>query len=446
MARRQGARVWLLGVGLLGVWLLLTSAAAQQSATTQQLEQEIQAFERLLQQRQLEQNSIDSALADTRSELEERLAERDRLAEDISALRRERRELQEDITAREADIEENRARMVELEADLQVLELRLQSLMVNLHKQRANRYAQALSQARSFFDLRVRNHYLSLLAEQDVELLTQLERTISALAEVQQTLTEQVAALDVRQSDLLANESQLSARRDALDQVVASLEASQEGQLAQRQSVLREQDQLEASIRDSRQTLQSEVARLRREAEEARRRAEAAAAAERERLAAVAREQQQRANALEATQAREFQVVTVPAPAPQPNTAFLIPFPNAQLISRYGEEGPYISLRAGQEGSAVRAALGGTVQAISRISANSGYLLAIYHSPELMTAYLNLQEPTLSVGDRVNQGQIVGYLGGGALTRADTLKFFVGVPQSGGSAAWIDPAPRLGLR
>ena len=52
-----------------------------------------------------------------------------------------------------------------------MLKVRIQALLVNLHRQRANRFGQVLARANSFHELQVRNYYLSLLAEQDVEVV-----------------------------------------------------------------------------------------------------------------------------------------------------------------------------------------------------------------------------------------------------------------------------------
>ncbi|MDZ7704401.1 MAG: peptidoglycan DD-metalloendopeptidase family protein [Trueperaceae bacterium] len=439
-----------------GVW-------AQSSDTTERLEAAISEYEALLVARAREQARIDQELAGTQAALAERVAERNRVSEQLAALREERRGLLADIADLEGQLAANEARIRELEAELVVLRGRLSELIVNLHRERSSRYARVLAQSESFFDLRVKNYYLGLLAEQDVAILSELDATVSELETVQATLTAQVRDLEAAQQALLNTEQNLASTQQNLGNLIASLESTRAGQLAQRRDLLSEQSQLEAVITTSQQQLNAEIDRLRREAEEARRRAAAAAAVrERERFEAQAAQAEQGARALEA--ARDLEVVTVPtnptptptptptAPtpptsvrAPQTGDAFTMPFDQPQLLSRYGEEGPYVLLRSRQEGSAVRAALGGTVRAISRISANSGYLVAVYHGPNLMTAYLNLQPPQLAVGDTVAPGQIVGYLGGGTLTPADTLKFFVGVPQDNGGAAWIDPLPRLGL-
>ena len=112
----------------------------------------------------------------------------------------------------------------------------------------------------------------------------------------------------------------------------------------------------------------------------------------------------------------------------------------------YNQEGPYVYLKAPQAGAAVYSTMSGVVTAVAQVSANSGYLVTVQHSQDLVTAYLNLQRPFVKVGDNVTQGQTLAYLGGGTLIPASNLQFRVGIPRSGGRVAWVDPAPKLGIQ
>ena len=232
--------------------------------------------------------------------------------------------------------------------------------------------------------------------------------------------------------------------------------------MAQQQVLLSEQVDIEQTLANAEAALQEELARLRRAAELARRREEAArereAAAREREAAARARgaEEQQRQAAEEAVREwqqfsqeaedLEDQIRTLETPTNLGDGEFTLPFANPGLVSGFSEGGAsQILLRAEQPGTAVRAVKGGTVWRVQRISANSGYLVAILNGPELITAYSNLQFPdSITIGDQVEQGQIIGYLGGGTLTPPDTLQFRMGTPQGSG-AVWYDPAPYLGF-
>ena len=421
-------------------WLLLgwlgQSVIAQSNPTTQELERDIATYQQGLAAREREQAAIEAALGELADELAAQIAERDRISAELVNLRRDREALEAELAVLESQVAANETRIVELEGQLELLEVRLESLLVALHKQRNNRYAQALADADSFFELRVRNHYLSELANQDVSILEDIRTTVRQLADAQAQLAEQVQARSTTLSELQATEARLVTGRGQLEQVISDLEASQAGQLALRQDIIQQQNSLETTIAGARRALASERERLAREAAEARRRAREAAAAERE---AESRE------LLDEAEQTEAAAAALAVPTRPLEDGYTLPFPNPQLSKRYGEEGPYVFLRAEQDYTAVRAVKSGVVQIVQPVQANTGYLVVIAHDSELLSAYQNLQAPQLEIGDWVDQGDIIGYLGGGTLIPADTLKFFVGLSQAGGGAAWVDPEPRLGF-
>jgi murein DD-endopeptidase MepM/ murein hydrolase activator NlpD len=413
--------------------LLLGLSSAQQSDVTRALERQIQEYEQLLEARRQEQLRIERELGELRNRLEATIRERDQVSEELARLRQERSTLLDEIAALEADLAQTEAEIVALQARLEELKGRIATLLVSLYRQSAGRYARVLAHSESLYELRVKNYYLSILTNQDVELLNELDRTVLALEEKQLQLTAQVNERNAKAEALAANAQQLETAQANLNRLIGELEATREGQLAQRSATLQEQARLEQTIAGAMRALEQERVRIQRELEEARRRAEQAVSA-RERQAA----EQDIARA-----SRDLAAIT--APTRQVETDWALPFPNARLVSRYREEGTWIVLRAEQEGAAVRSALSGTVTMVQRVQANSGFLVVVAHSPELSTAYQGLQPPEVNVGDRVNQGDILGYLGGGVLIPPDTLRFMVNVTRDG-RPAWVDPAPYLGFR
>ncbi len=104
-----------------------------------------------------------------------------------------------------------------------------------------------------------------------------------------------------------------------------------------------------------------------------------------------------------------------------------------------------MTLRAPTANAAVRSVQAGVVYTVNFVSANDGYLVAVRHSDDLITIYTNLQPPRVKPGDRVQQGEILGYLGGGTLVPSDELRFWAQVPNRSGSWAFADPAKLLGF-
>lgn len=422
-------RYFWLGIAM----VLLPWGSAQQSDATRTIERQIQEYQQLLEDRRQEQARIERELGAVRSQLEATLRERDQVSEELFRLRQERTELLAEIAALEANLAQTELEIRALQERLNELKTRIATLLVGLHRQAAGRFAWVLAQAESFYELRVKNYYLSILAERDVALLNDLDRTVLALETKQRQRTAQVNERNAKAAELAANAQQLEATQANLNRLIGQLEATRKGQLAQRGAMLQEQVRLEQTIAGAQRALQQERIRLQRELEEARRRAEQAAT-ERERQAAQSD-----------VERADRALAAVSAPTRQVETDWALPFPNARLVSRFREEGTWIVLRAEREGEAVRSALSGTVTMVQRVQANSGFLVVVAHSPELSTVYQGLQPPEVKVGDRVSQGTVLGYLGGGVLMPPDTLRFMVNLTRDG-RPAWVDPAPYLGFR
>lgn len=417
----------------LGLALWLSLGLAQQSDATRTIERQIQEYQQLLEDRRQEQARIERELGALRSQLEATLRERDQVSEELFGLRQERTTLLSEIAALEANLAQTELEIRTLTQRLNELKGRIATLLVSLHRQAAGRFSWVLARAESFYELRVKNHYLSILTNRDVELLNEIDRTVLTLEAKQRQLTAQVNERNAKAAELAANAQRLEATQANLNRLIGQLEATREGQLAQRGAMLQEQVRLEQTIAGAQRALQQERQRIQRALEEARRRAEQAAS-ERERQ--VAQSDVERAS-------RDLAAITTPTR--QVETDWALPFPNARLVSRFREEGTWIVLRAEREGTAVRSALSGTVTMVQRVQANSGFLVVVAHSPELSTAYQGLQPPEVKVGDRVSQGTVLGYLGGGVLMPPDTLRFMVNLTRDG-RPAWVDPAPYLGFR
>ncbi len=421
-----------------------TSNATTSNATTQRLEQEIAAYEANLQATQQELNEIDAVLGNSNRRLQQNIRERNDISESISSLREERRLTQVEMVNIENDIEASRIKYRELNQDLGTMNERLSLLLVSLHKQRVGPYARILLESQSLFRFRLNNRFLSMLSAQDVLLLQNIDQALDGVERLQQELNEQVRAKEAVLARLNQNELDLQAAEAQLEQQIQTLEATREGQLAQRRAFIEEQQLIENFLSTSRQNLDTEVTRLTREAEEARRAAEeaqrAALQAQEEERARIAREAEERARAAE--ERRQAFIEALPETAEQ----FSAPFTNPLLVSAYGEVGNLVEIRAQQINHSVSSVLAGKVTDARLLTANSGFVVTIQHTQNMLTVYQNLQAPIVNVGDTVEQGTVLGYLGGGSLIPQDILQFRVGIYQDSDRLVWVDPSERLGLQ
>lgn len=420
---------------LLVAGVLAGPATAQvdlSSEVRESLEDDILEYQALLDSRAQELAEIQAALGDTAATLAARIAERDSVSSELVEHRRERELVEAQIADLDALRVETEGRITVLDGRLAEMGTRVSELLVNLYKQRGSRLSTGLSRTDSFNDLRVRNYYLGLLAEQDATVIGELDSLLYALQMEQASLTEQITTLRDAESRLLAVETELAATESRLARIVEELNATQQGQLAQRQDMLVEQTRIEQSLGDLDAQLQAEIARL-RQVEAEQRQAAAQYAQDRERQIAAQREADLARNRLE--------VLTEPL-APL-STGFIRPVDDARLLTRYGEGSSGVAIQASMANASVRAVGPGIVVAVSYLGANLGYMVGVEHGGGLVTVYVNLRPPVVQAYDSVTQGQVLGYLGGGTLTPNDVLQFYAR-RGSGGSGPYVDPAPLLG--
>ncbi len=410
----------------------IASAQAVDDSQKRALEQDIGRYNELLESRNDEIDSIEAALGSTAAELTAQIAERDRVNEELRDLRSQQGQLEEDVGQLEVRRDETESRIEVLTGQLDELKGRIRGLLNNLYRQRAAGFASGLARSRSFHELQVHNYYLALLSRQDVEVVTELDRLLGDLKAAQQELANQLAALQQKQIELASNAAQQETKRAQLETLIANLEATRNGQLAQKQSLLEEQNKLEASLTGLRGQLEAEIDRLRQ--------AEAKARSEAEQYAQDREQQLAFQQQADAAQARLDTLTTPEALA----TGFVMPLEQGRVVSRFGEgNNSYIAIEATVANAAVRAVQAGTVVAISYLGANFGYMVAVQHGNGLTTVYTNLREPVVKLFDPVAGGEVLGYLGGGTLS-SRLLPFYARTEASTGRAVFVDPAPLLG--
>lgn len=426
-------RVWL----FVSVALLLlvgpASALGQAVDTSQKraLESDIQRYSDLLSARHDELSAIEAALGQTAAALDAQIAERDRVNAELRDLRAAQAELEQEVTRLEAQRDATEARITSLSGQLDDLKARIRGLLDNLYRQRSAGFAAGLARSKSFHELQVHNHYLALLSEQDVAVVTELDTLLGQLRDAQEDLANQLAALETKHQELAANQAEREAKRAELETIIANLQATQAGQLAQKQSLLEEQDQLAAELDDLQGRLDAEIERLR--------------VAEQQARAEAARFAQDREQQLDYQRQADEARARLDALTNQQtlSTGFVMPLEQGRIISSFGEgNNSYIGIEATVPNAAVRVVQSGTVVAISYLGANFGYMVAVQHGGGLTTVYTNLREPVVDVFDPVQQGQVLGYLGGGTLS-SDVLPFYARTDTASGRAVFVDPAPLL---
>lgn len=421
----------------LGVWgltsLLLLLAFhpwALGKPSLEQLQQQAEQNRRLqqLQQQRIEQ--LNRELANLDAATKQQLQELRRLEAEITRLERERAELTRQIELLESQKKQAEARIASLQKELDGLRERLSALLQSLHRERAGRYLPLL-RAESFTDLSVRSRWVGMLGQHQTDLMERIGNTVRQLEEEQVRLELLLNTLSERRAERQQRIVALAQSRQAVQLTLTNLRQQRAG----RQIILRETLQAQAQLRAELQVLQSRIAaELRRIAEERRR-------AEEERRKREAEERRQRElqaqRQREEAARRERETASVPR---EVLGALQFPVRGGRVAEPYGFQGnDWQTLQGGGASSPIVAAADGVV-IDSLFIANLGYTLTIRHSDQIATQYVNVLEPRVSVGQRVTQGQVIGFTGGGVLIPSNQMWFRVIVIDNSGNFRYVDPS------
>lgn len=429
----------------LGVWgltnLLLLLAFhpwALGQPSLEQLQQQAEQNRRLqqLQQQRIEQ--LNRELANLDAATKQQLQELRRLEAEITRLERERAELTRQIELLESQKKQAEARIASLQKELDGLRERLSALLQSLHRERAGRYLPLL-RAESFTDLSVRSRWVGMLGKHQTDLMERIKNTVRQLEEERVRLELLLNTLSERRAERQQRIVALAQNRQAVQLTLANLRQQQAG----RQIILRETLQAQAQLRAELQVLQSRIAaelrriaEERRRAEEERRKREAEERRQRELQAQRERELQTQRQREEAAR-RERETAAVPR---ELVGALQFPVRGGRVAEPYGFQGnDWQTLQGDGASSPIVAAADGVV-IDSLFIANLGYTLTIRHSDQIATQYVNVLEPRVSVGQRVTQGQVIGFTGGGVLIPSNQMWFRVIVIDNSGNFRYVDPS------
>ncbi|GLV47291.1 peptidase M23 [Thermus sp. LT1-2-5] len=415
-------RLWLLLLLSLSLLGLSQDLKAQEEAV-RRLEAQAARARSLDQETARRIQALNRELARLSARVEGLLGEKARLEKEIARLEGERVRLRQEIARLQEAVRQTEGRIAKLERDLESLKARLQALMRSLYRERAGRYLPLL-RAQSFTDLAVRARWVGYLSAQDTALVRTFQATLKALREERERLSLLLADLSQKEASLAETQAALEREKRGLEATLAALQREEQGKRALLRDALQERQRLQAELAALQARVLAERQRLlelRRQEEERRRQEEA-----------------QKAEAARRQAALRPQVVVPPPPLPAQVGRLAFPVPGGRVLVPYGQEGPFQVIQGPAPGSPVQAAAEGYVAGILYLP-NLGYTVMLVHTETLSTVYTNLQEPLVQEGERVSQGQLLGYTGGGLLIRPEELEFRVAV-RLGAETRFVDPA------
>ncbi len=389
--------------------LLLNAPLAWGQTSLQELDEALREAEMLRQQRIEAALEAEARLKQLGIEVQRKRRELEAVARDITRLEREKRMIERSIEGLQSQIAQAENEIAGIEVKLGTLKGRMIRLVEKLYRERAGRYLPLL-RSQSLAELLMRAGWVQYLGASDVRLV--------------EILTALVRELHAARARLVGLVEQLTRKKSEREARIAALEAKRRRYRA----VLEE-------LRQKQAVEQVRIVELNKAAEELERQMQELAArmeAEKRRLAAERRQREAEAHAVGRT------TITFDIPRELVGQ-LLFPIPGGRIVTPFGQaDNTWQVIKADQNYAPVRAAANGQVFATA-FYANYGWTVLILHADNLLTRYTNLQEPLVRTGDLVQQGQIIGYLGGSAIIPPDEMWFSVILSQRGQLVA-VDPA------
>jgi len=388
--------------------LLLAAPVAFAQTSIDELNQAIKQADELRQQRLEAARQAEARIKQLGAEVQRKLRELDAIGRDIAKLENEKRDLTKSIEGLQKQIAETEEEIAQLESRLDRLKTRMTRLVEKLYRERAGRYLPLL-RAESFTDLLMRAGWVQYLGASDVKLVETLTALVDELRTARERLVRLVEELSRKKAEREERIAALEKKKAQYQRVLAELKKQKASEEVRVVELNKAAEQLERQMQDLAAKLEAEKKRL----EEERRRREA-----------------------EARAAGRMPTFDVPR---ELIGRLLFPVPGGRIVAPFGaDNNTWQVIVAGQDYAPVRAAASGQVYTVAYY-ANYGWTVIILHSDNLLTRYVNLQEPLVRTGDVVEQGQIIGYLGGSAMIPPNEMWFSVLISQ-GKRLVSVDPS------
>ncbi len=395
-------RIYRLGALLLAV-LMLSVELLPAAAVTQSDIDALKGDAKTLAQ---EKKDLQAKLDSLSTEISHNLERKELLDQQISVIENE-------ITNKEEEIHIYEGLIVQTQAELEDAERREEAQyelfckrVRAMEEQGKVDYWSVLFRATSFSDLLGRLDAVNEVMEYDQRVISDLQKIQAEVLEKKTELETQKAESEIAKAELQDKEVELGKQREAANKVIAQLRAQQSEQEDALDALDDEEEAIQAKIVQLSRQLAEEEERRRKE-EEARRAAEAA---------------QNGGN-----------TTTAPSTPTQSNPGGYIWPVNSRYITsamgmRYGGigAGNHKGNDIGRVGytSSIYAAKSGTV-IVSEYHKSYGNYVVVSHGSGNTTLYAHMSKRLVSVGQHVNQGDVLGITGSTGNSTGPHLHFEV---------------------
>ena len=357
-----------------------------------------------------EMAGLRSQINENMSEMEKLIAEKNAIDQEIGLLNEQIANINEQITIYGMLIADKQEELDEAKARLEQLRQQNKERIRAMEEEGSLSYWSVLFKANSFSDLLDRLNMVEEIAEADMRRLEEMNAAAEAVEEAQLALENEKAALEDTKAELNGLQEELEVKRLAADEVLVELHKQGEALevlMAEQEAA---DEALQKEIAAAEKEYNKEYSRLQ---EEERKRQE------------EEKKKQEQANQNNGN-ANGGNAVTS-------NATWMIPCSYVYLSSPFGYRvhpihGTYgfhsgVDL-ASPGGTPIKATRSGTVTRATYDSA-SGYYVTVNHGDGFSSSYLHMTHYIVGVGDKVSQGQVLGYVGSTGWSTGNHLHFSI---------------------
>ena len=380
--------------------MLATQVSAKSSA---EWNSEINRLEDKKDALQKEMDALQDQIDENFSEMEKISAQKDLIDQEIFLLHQQVITVNEQIATYGMLIADKQEELDEAKAHLKELNEKNKERIRAMEEEEGSlSYWSVLFKASSFSDLLDRLNMIEEIAAADQRRLEEMNAAAEVVAQTQSALAEEKAQLEATKEELGAMQAGLEAKRAEADTLLAQLNAKG--------------DEFDAMMDEAEEKEQEFINQI--------------AKAEKEYNQAVKNEQ---ANSAPPPGSGNHGVAEIPGKNVVDGVEWVIPCKYIYLSSPYGwrihpvygypKFHTGVDL-AGPQGTPILASRAGTVTAAT-YNSGSGYYVTVNHGDGFSTSYLHMTHYIVGVGDYVQAGQVVGYMGSTGVSTGPHLHFTI---------------------
>lgn len=406
---------------LIGLIPTNASAAKLTSGKLEGLKGQIAELEKKDKEIEKEKAALRDQINANMSEMEKLIAEKNAIDQEIGLINEQIANINEQVTIYGMLIADKQEELDEAKARLEQLREQNRERIRAMEEEGSLSYWSVLFKASSFSDLLDRLNMIEEIAEADQRRLKEMDLAAQEVEAAQLALESEKAELEATKTELDDLQAELVVKRQAADEVLIELH---------KQGEAFEELMAEAEARD--EALQKEIAAAEKEYNKEYERLQ-----EEERR----RQEEEKRKQEEANKNNQNNGNTSSTNAAPSAANWKVPCTYVYLSSPFGYRvhpihGTYgfhsgVDLAA-PAGTPIKATRGGTVTRATYDSA-SGYYVTVNHGDGFSSSYLHMTHYIVKAGDKVSQGQILGYVGSTGWSTGNHLHFsiyFNGVAQN----------------